>query len=139
MNKGASLLLCSILTHIVPNMNTGLARLHNADKALRLFNDKVGVTPPKPDSTRNEPVGEPDKQEIKKIFNAEAETFLLRDLNKSNPFKIETQEKNGNNAGSTLEIKSSKPLAAPFMEAELNIMIETQSSKHSMVNTVFIR
>lgn len=61
---------------MVPNMNIGLARLHNAAKILRLFKDKTGVIPPKLDSIKNEPVGEPDKQEIKKIFNIEVETFL---------------------------------------------------------------
>ncbi|MBS7259965.1 MAG: hypothetical protein KIG25_06020 [Eubacteriales bacterium] len=100
-------------------MKTGFERLQSADRMLRLFLESFGVLPPKPASTRKEPVGEPAAADKRKIFAVFPSMLFEFTSNMPSSFIAWTHTVNGNRAGKTFVIKSSKPLAAPIIDCEL--------------------
>lgn len=119
-------------------MNTGLERLQIADIMLRFFSERDGDLPPKHVSVSSEPVGHPEIHETRKILMIAPAVFLPRISNMPSRFKIEMHTKKGNRAGNTLEIKSSKPLAAPSMEEELNSISAATSIMVTTINKCLI-
>lgn len=102
-------------------MNIGLERLHIAARILLSFTESMEEDSPKLVSIRRGPVGEPDTQDSRKIFISAPNGLFLVALNAPSLRRVHVHTKNGNNAGKTLIMKSSKPLAAPIIDDELNI------------------
>lgn len=72
------------------------------------------------------------------IFESVASGLLFPKLNAPSLRSAHVHTRNGNRAGKTFEINSSKPLAAPSMDDELSITSPTQSNRVMIIQTVFI-